>query len=318
MNICRGRNRLEAGGAEETEQRNTEDEAVIQKLILAVLALVVFAGGMWLAVTAADMGNVVKPALRGWVMSQFPGILDNPVVLRGVRFGLGVILALAGVAVLLLTPWRQRSLRFRTEHGEVRVDMGALRRGVTAVARSLPEIRKAAVALHPLKDGRSIEVNTRLWLRDSTGQGLRHTAEVVANCIEEAVRLTLGLGGQVRVNLEIEGIEVDAHEITRRVQGKMEEEILAAALPRPPLAAVTLDPQRNASDVKEIPLPVKPDAASTSPVKQDDPECEKSVKSQRSSVVTPPPDELSHEELARLAAIESERDISGKTEEAER
>ena len=305
-------------GAVAAEQRNTEDEAVKQKLLLAVLALAVFAGGMWLAVTAADTGNVVKPALRGWVMSWAPGMLDNGVALRAIRFGLGVALALAGAAVLLLTQWRQRYMRFRTEHGEVRVDLGALRRGVTEVARSLPEIRKAAVTLFPLKDGRSIEVNTRLWLRDTTGQGLRHTAEVVSNCIEEAVRLTLGLGGQVRVNLEVEGIEVDAHEITRRVQGRMESETMAAALPRPPLAAVSLEPHANATEEAEIPIPKKSEAASVCSENPGNPGSVDPGKSARSSVVTPPPDELSQEELARLAAIESEQAISEKTEETDR
>jgi len=274
-----------------------------QKMVLAILALAVFAAGMWLAVTAADVGNVVKPALRGWLASWAPGLLDHPMVLRGFRFGLGTVLVLIGISVLALVRWRQRSLTFRTEHGEVRVDLNALRRGVTDVARALPEIRKATVTLHPLKDGRSMEVQTRLWLRDTAGQGLKRTAETVANCIEEAVRITLGLGGQVRVNLEVVGIEVDVHEITRRVQGKMEAESIEAALPRPPLAAVTLDVNGSAASSPARSGEEKQNSGSPGVSGSGTVAAEPAAR----TPVTPPPDALNDEELARLAAIEAEQ-----------
>ncbi|HOV62074.1 MAG TPA: hypothetical protein PK349_13530 [Candidatus Hydrogenedentes bacterium] len=299
-------------------EHNTEDHAVKQKLVMAILALVVFMGGMWLVVTAADTGNVVKPALRGWMMSWAPGLLDHPAVPRITRFGLGVVLVLWGAAVLLLTRWRQRYMRFRTEHGEVRVDLNALRRGVTEVARSLPEIRKATVILHPLKDGRSLEVTTRLWLRDTMGQGLKRTAEVVANCIEEAVRLTMGLGGQVRVNLEVEGIEVDAREITRRVQEQMEAETATAALPRPPLAAVMLDTREPSGALDEIASPERPASTVSTPRTSEPAAPEEPSGITRSPIVTPPPDDLSQEELARLAAIESEQADSSTSPDSDR
>ena len=219
----------------------------MNKFLLRLLGLLALAAGAALAAAAlnpAGLSFALWEWLRGLIFSS-----DVPRVAWRLALTVsGGGLALLGLAGLLIDRGgRRRRILFRTDHGEVEIELAPIQKTLTRVIGMLPEVRRIRVRVTPDQDARRVHIAASVVLQNYAEQGLRRSAQVVSDCIAGAVSRSFGLEDAVTVELSIKGLHVDARAAARRLRDEADSPpenapgAVGAALARPPLSALTLD-----------------------------------------------------------------------------
>lgn len=231
-----------------------------------VMSLVIFLAGFLVLALTLDP--------TGWLMGMVESAhgVSNTGAVAGIPLGCwaaaaGLLLLLLGFAGLLPERRGGRTITFRSDHGDVAIELLPIQKTLTRVIGALPEVRRIHVQVVPEKNVRKVGIQARVVLQNCAEQGMRHTAAVVSECIAQAVTTSLGLEDLVNVRLTVTGVHVDAGAAARRLHDEVDTRLEAAAsrtamsvaLARPPMSAVTLDtpaapPERPAPE-KAAPAP---------------------------------------------------------------
>ncbi len=218
--------------------------------VYKLLSLLVMLAGMLLMAGVAGRTGIMTG-----LMDKMPDLIVPFFKIGGVvdwqRVGLvaGSFFVLAGINGLFFRKYSSAGkMSFRTERGEMVIALAPIQENLVRVVRALPEVRHARMRVTPSRDGQRVLVRAEVKLRDSAGQGLQKTANLVSACIYEAVNKAIGFEDRTTVQLVIRGVKVDARAAARRLReevgARMEQETLCpvAVPPAPlPIASVTPD-----------------------------------------------------------------------------
>ena len=218
----------------------------MKTLLFKLLSLVVVVAGAGVIVVAADPSD--------WVMRSVE--LLNRITDTGAVAGVPVaawVGAIGGVLVLLgllgLLPERRGgpAITFRTDRGNVSIELRPIQQTLAKVIGALPEVRRIKVRVAPDRTARKINIHAAVVLQNCADAGLRRTSAVVSDCIAHTVSTAFGLEDMVEVKLNVVGVHVDANSTAQKIRDEVESDKgsltnrMAVALARPPLSALTLD-----------------------------------------------------------------------------
>lgn len=143
----------------------------------------------------------------------------------------------------------RRAVIIPTEHGNVAVQLEALRPALLKVLRKMPEIRKVRLRLKPTKGRGKVHIVAHIQLKQQASLDVRQHVDIVAAHIADSTVRLLGLENMAEVEVVVDGINVNAKAAAKAVQeeaqsfrahlashAKTEELALAAAT-----AAAALD-----------------------------------------------------------------------------
>jgi uncharacterized alkaline shock family protein YloU len=165
----------------------------------------------------------------------------------------GVGFILIGLAGLFLRGGGGGRIAYRGECGEVVIELDPIEKALNRLINTLPEVRRARVRVKPDKDGRRVQVRAEVTLKDCAGQGLRKTANLVSECVSEAVSKTMGLEDMATVQLIVRGVHIDLRTAARRLRDDVEARTdresthMAVAVARPPISSVTMEETNQAA-----------------------------------------------------------------------
>jgi hypothetical protein len=193
-------------------------EGLAMKLFLMKLCslLVLIAGALLLA-WGLGISPVIEPVMRGYAQVVQADTLPP----RWLEIIIAAsLMVLGAVAFLprLSGPSMRRTLRIPTEHGNVAVQLEALRPALLKVLRKMPEIRKVRLNLKPSKARDKVHIIAHIALRQDASLDVQHHVDIVAAHIAESTVRLLGLENMAEVEVIVDGINVNARAAAKAVQ----------------------------------------------------------------------------------------------------
>ncbi len=129
--------------------------------------------------------------------------------------------------VAFLPGGRDRSLRrsvvIKTEHGQVAVQLEALRPALMKVLRRMPEVRKVKLEINPVKGRGKAHVIAHVWLRQQASLNVSQHVDLITRHIAETTVKLLGLDHLVEIDVIVDGIKVNAKLAAREVLSDAEQ-----------------------------------------------------------------------------------------------
>jgi len=123
--------------------------------------------------------------------------------------------------VAFLPGGRSRSMRrsvvIKTEHGQVAVQLEALRPALMKVLRRMPEVRKVKLEIKPVKGRGKAHVIAHVWLRQQASLNVSQHVDLITRHIAETTVKLLGLEHLVEIDVIVDGIKVNAKLAAREV-----------------------------------------------------------------------------------------------------
>ena len=135
-----------------------------------------------------------------------------------------VLIVVGFVAFLPGGPSRslRRSVVIKTDHGQVAVQLEALRPALMKVLRRMPEVRKVKLEIKPVKGRGKAHVIAHVWLRQQASLNVSQHVDLITKHIAETTVKLLGLDNLVDIDVIVDGIKVNAKLAAREVLSNAE------------------------------------------------------------------------------------------------
>lgn len=167
---------------------------------MRLFSRILWVGVLWgisLALFVLALGLVPQEDLEATVLGLYESLR--------LRWGLGAVAVLTGVAGILLLRWavqqhqRERTIAFRNPDGEVTVSLEAIEDFVKRLGCEQEGVQELRVSASAAREGIVIELRISLW---STCQ-IPETTERLQNLIQSHVHEMLGVEGPVTVRVHV-------------------------------------------------------------------------------------------------------------------
>lgn len=208
----------------------------MKMLLMKFCSLLVIALGVLLLVWALGLTPITEPLWMyyGQLMANesVPPIVVQ-VLVAAVLLVLGLIAFLPGGNPRSL----RRAVVIPTEHGQVAVQLDALRPVLLKVLRRMPEVRKVKLSIKPPRGKKKAMVTAFVSLRQQAKLDLRQHVDLITQHIAETAVKLLGIENLVDIEVFVDGIKVDAKAAAREVlasAGQFETRLLAQTAPAVP------------------------------------------------------------------------------------
>lgn len=135
-----------------------------------------------------------------------------------------VLIVVGFVAFLPGRPSRslRRSVVIKTEHGQVAVQLEALRPALMKVLRRMPEVRKVKLEIKPVKGRGKAHIIAHVSLRQQASLNVSQHVDLITQHIAETAVKLLGLENLVEIDVIVDGIKVNAKMAAREVLSSAE------------------------------------------------------------------------------------------------
>ena len=150
-----------------------------------------------------------------------------------------VLIVVGLIAFLPSLPNRslRRSVVIATEHGQVAVQLEALRPALMRVLRKMPEVRKVKLELKPTKGRHKARIIAHISLRQQASLDVRQHVDLVTQHIADTTLKLLGLENLADIEVIVDGIKVDSKLVAREVLSNAQQ--LRARLAAEDVAVLT-------------------------------------------------------------------------------
>lgn len=227
----------------------------MKMLLMKFCSLLVIALGVLLLVWALGLTPITEPLWMyyGQLMANesVPPIVVQ-VLVAAVLLVLGLIAFLPGGNPRSL----RRAVVIPTEHGQVAVQLDALRPVLLKVLRRMPEVRKVKLSIKPPRGKKKAIVTAFVSLRQQAKLDLRQHVDLITQHIAETAVKLLGIENLVDIEVFVDGIKVDAKAAAREVLASAEQfetRLLAQTAPAVPGVLGYDAPAVAASAMAELP-----------------------------------------------------------------
>lgn len=205
----------------------------MKTLLMKLCSLLVLALGALLLAWALRLTPVTEPLWK-YYTEFMSGETVSPMVVQVIAAA--VLLVLGFIA--FLPSGNPRSLRravlVPSEHGQVAVQLDALRPVLLKVLRKMPEVRKVKLAIKPPRGKKKAVVTAFVSLRQQANLDLRQHVDIITQHIAETAVKLLGIANLVDIEVFVDGIKVDAKAAAQAVlasKESFETRLLAQAAP---------------------------------------------------------------------------------------
>lgn len=205
----------------------------MKTLLMKLCSLLVLAMGALLLAWALRLTPVTEP-LWGYYTEFMSGETVSPMVVQVIAAAVLLVLGL----IAFLPSSNPRSLRravlVPSEHGQVAVQLDALRPVLLKVLRKMPEVRKVKLAIKPPRGKKKAVVTAFVSLRQQANLDLRQHVDIITQHIAETAVKLLGIANLVDIEVFVDGLKVNAKAAAQAVlssKESFETRLLAQAAP---------------------------------------------------------------------------------------
>jgi hypothetical protein len=178
--------------------------------VLKVISLLVCIAGLLALAVACDCSYI--QGKLGVACPVTVGVAGCACCGKAVGGGVGGLMFLLGLYGFLpkLCGCKKRTIVSTGEFVDNVIDLDAAEKTMTGILSKLPEVKKIKVAVSPDRERRKAMIQANVLLKTQPGVSAKRVYALLNRYVKETAVTTLGLNIALPIQLNVEGIEVDA------------------------------------------------------------------------------------------------------------